>query len=151
MKTNLRILFVLILFMLSFIGMKGYSHIRSQSAYIHEQNNCIVSYEFSVLNNSCNLLGSSKQGFKDSDLFYHFDCIKIELNEQLRSQFSGSNQFRVRRGVDLTSFLKCIMQQLSFRDNVSTQDKMKMFCSNINRKLLPSCQYYIFALRHIII
>ena len=150
MKVYLRILLVLGLFILGFASMNGAYYISQKSSEIELTAEASY-YEFSDSNDSHNLLENSTKGFEDNSSVLHLDCTRMEINEQLGAQNPGLNQSRLRRGIDVSEFFKCVMQQLSLRDNGQVEDKIKTFYSNVNHKILPSCQYYVFALRHIII
>ena len=75
---------------------------------------------------------------------------EIGLSEKLISQNSFDN-LRVRRNIELSNLLKGIIRSLSFREDGLVQDQSKIYYSSINHKVLPSCQYYIFTLRRILI
>ena len=75
---------------------------------------------------------------------------EVGLSEKLVSQ-SAFDNLRIRRHIELSNLLKGIIRSLSFREDGLVQDQSKIYYSSINHKVLPACQYYIFALRRILI
>ena len=97
---------------------------------------------------------SSNEDYDNEGLVhaYSFDkCFATEFVEQSFLQNFSMNFFRVRKGLDVSTFFKNVMQLLSEKDYLLTLDKSKLFYSSINHNVLPACQYYVFAVRQIII
>lgn len=148
MKVYFRVILLLSLFVLSFLGIKGTITDNSQfsskslpNRQCYELSGCT---KLKDCTNSCGKLGSNP-------FHYYTDCAAIKITDQGSSQDSYINQRRLRKGIDLSVFFRNVMQQLSFRDDLLIQDKSRTFCSFVNHRVLPSCQYYIFTLRRIII
>lgn len=91
---------------------------------------------------------SENKNFKN--LSYLACTTEMGLSEKLVSQNTFDN-LRVRRSIELSNWLKGILRSLSFIEDGLVQDQSKIYYSSINHKVLPSCQYYIFALRRILI
>lgn len=102
---------------------------------------------------SFQLLSLEDEVREDSNIFFNGSFFRgeIELGEKNIIQGFAFSNLRIRKSTDLSSFFRIIMRQLSFRDEQLVLDKSKLFYSNINHYVLPSCQYYIFTLRRIII
>lgn len=75
----------------------------------------------------------------------------MELGEKTVAQGFVYNSMRIRKSNDISFFFRNIMYQLSCRDGLLAQGKSNFFYSSINHCVLPSCQYYIFTLRRILI
>lgn len=75
---------------------------------------------------------------------------EVGLSEKLISQNTLDN-LRIRRSFELSNWLKGIIRSLSFREDGLVHGQNKIYYSSINHKVLPSCQYYVFALRRILI
>ena len=149
MKANQRILLLLFLFILSFFGIKEIiadNSLASSDPILLQSS----SYELSGCDSFYDYTKSSGE-LENNSFHYYTDCTTTDIVEQGLSQNSFISQYRLRKGIDLSCFFRSVMQQLSFRGDILMLDKSKTFYSWVNHKVLPSCEYYIFTLRRIII
>lgn len=93
----------------------------------------------------------------DGDIAYHnklqaLSVSDIELGTKLMSEtYSFFNQ-RLRRAVEVSDFLKDIIRKLCIRENLLVLDRSKSYHSDKDSCYARfSCEYYIFALRRILI
>lgn len=76
----------------------------------------------------------------------------VELGVKLSSEnFASLNNQRLRKGADLFCFLKKVMHCLCRRENLLVLDKCKTYQENYIHDVSSSCDYYVFALRRILI
>lgn len=77
----------------------------------------------------------------------------VELGAKPISEtYSFSFSQRLRRVIEVSDFLRDIMQKLCLRENLLVLDKSKSFHSDKDPVYAQSsCEYYIFALRRILI
>lgn len=152
MKTYLKIVVVFILLILGFLSINDNSFSTTQ---VEDKQNTLISeasccYKLSVCDRSLRSLNETNKRFCNNSSS-SADYSAIEINEHLTYHNSGINSSRLRKGVDISDFLRSAIQRLLFRDKILVQDKSKTFHSSANYKVLPSCQYYVFALRRILI
>lgn len=77
----------------------------------------------------------------------------VELGAKLLGERNtSSNSLRLRRMLEMSSFLKDIISHLSLRESLVVIDKSKSFLSDMESHYSQSsCDYYIFALRRIVV
>lgn len=88
-------------------------------------------------------------GFQGSKVFSLSD---IERTNTSNTTLSESNSFRYRRFQETTIDIKSIVLQISFLDGLFTLDQNRIFHSDRSPEYAQTtCEYYIFALRRILI
>lgn len=81
-----------------------------------------------------------------------FSLSDMERTRNVITTSSEYNQFRIRRIHETTTEIKDIVLQLSFLESLFTMDLSKTFHSDSYPKYAQmTCDYFIFALRHILI
>ncbi|WP_455585750.1 hypothetical protein [Bacteroides sp.] len=96
--------------------------------------------------------------YVDGEITYHnklqtLSISDIELGAKpISESYSFSHNQRLRRVIEVSDFMKNIMQKLCLRENLLVLDKSKSFHSDKDPiDAQSSCEYYIFALRRILI
>lgn len=95
--------------------------------------------------------------FNEDGLYYNrlqaFSISDVEMGvKPLTETFSSSSSQRLRRVVEVSDFMKDIVHKLCLRDNLLILDRSKFFYSDKDPGSFQiGCEYYIFALRHILI
>lgn len=94
----------------------------------------------------------------DDDLSYHNRLQALSLSDvelgikSLSESYSFSHNQRLRRMLEFSVSLRTIMHKLCLRENLLVLDKSKSFHSDKDPvDAQTSCEYYVFALRHILI
>lgn len=94
---------------------------------------------------------STGQAYSDGDYFHNY-MAATEANTCPQSQ-QNVNVSRVKRAFSsqVSGFLKLLARSLSLRDSVLAQHTERLYNSIGNYFGKTSCEYYVFALRRIII
>lgn len=85
--------------------------------------------------------------------FYHFSDIEIGTWAETYSH-QRVNTLRLAHawGNDISSLLKTLFRNLSYRDKLLAQRYSHIYCTSVILPAgEPSCQYFIYRFRHIII
>lgn len=144
MKTSVKLLLAFLLLMLSF-SMSGMASNQAEDSF----GTCRIS-EFS----------SDDCTFKciDKDVSYHNKLQTLSLSDvelgckPLSESYSFSHNQRLRRMDETTVSLRVMLHKLCLRENLLVLDKSKFIHSDkdpVDAQM--SCEYYVFALRHILI
>ena len=88
---------------------------------------------------------------QNTDMLDSFRKMDMEIYRPVGNQDVSNQSLRIRKGDDLSVSFRNRMQQLANRDELLVQEQTKIFPSYLNHYVLPACQYYVFALRHILI
>lgn len=144
MKTSVKFILTFFLLMLSF-SMRGMALNSAENSSC----TCRIS-EFSS--------GAYTSNCIDEDLSYHNKLQTLSLSDvelgakPLSESYSFSHNQRLRRVVEISDSLRNIMHKLCLRENLLVLDKSKSFHSDKDPvDAQTSCEYYVFALRHILI
>jgi len=111
---------------------------------------CEVSASSSLGNaSSDNVANHTKGLFTNTKFMWATDA---ELGYKPISETYSLNHYRLRRGVETTSFLKDIFLILSYHQNLLVLDQSKLYYSDKDPHYASfSSEYYIYTLRRIII
>lgn len=145
MKVSLKSIFAFLLLILSF----------SMSGNAMDVEACISKCECSQLSESTNDDCSSTSISYSSDYSKILDqnISDVELNVRfVETSFSSSN-YRLRRIIEINDSMKDVMRKfLLLRENSLVLDQSKSYFSDKNLHYsTPSSDYYVFALRRILI
>ena len=151
MKTSVKFIFTFILLMLMFSKSGDITNFASTSdKYLSER---CTSFEISESSHSdASMLGSiGDKLYRNRMLALSFS--DVELGFKLCSEsYSSSNSLRSRRVIELSDFFKDLLYGLCLRENLLVLDKSKNYHSDKESHIArPSCEYYAFALRRILI
>lgn len=145
MKTSVKFILTFLLLMLSF-SMRGMvlNHAESSSCTCQ-----ITAYTSDAcISSHC----------VDEDIYYHsklqiLSFSDVELGAKpLSESYSFSHNQRLRRMLEFSVSLRTMLHKLCLRENLLVLDKSKFFHSDKDPvDAQTSCEYYVFALRHILI
>lgn len=144
MKTSVKFILTFLLLMLSF-SMRGmtFNHTGETSCV------CRITEFTSDTCTSSNI---------DDDLSYHNRLQTLSLSDvelgvkPLSESYSFSHNQRLRRMLEFSATLRTMLHKLCLRENLLVLDKSKSFHSDKSPvDAQTSCEYYVFALRHILI
>ena len=151
MKTSVKFIFTFILLMLVFSKSGDIRNFASASDKCFSQG--CTSFDISECSHSDGLtLGSiGDKLYCNKMLALSFS--DVELGFKLCSEsYSTSNSLRSRRVIELSDFFKGLLYGLCLRENLLVLDKSKNYHSDKESHIArPSCEYYVFALRRILI
>lgn len=144
MKTSVKFILFFVLLMLSF-SIKG-NALNSAEA---SSSNCVC--EISSFSSSNGVTTTFDGDISYNDKIQALSCSDVELGVKPVSETFSSFQ-RLRRSIEVSDFLKDVLQKLCLRENLLVLDKSKSHPSDKDSYYaLLGCEYYIFALRRIII
>ena len=146
MKLSPKFILAFVLLMLSF-SMGG--NARNFSAYA---SNCEASCQLSESSSDVNRNSSVDGQSVSYDSVRSLSVSDVELGLKLVTE-SNSNNYRLRRIIEINDSLKDVMQKfLVLRENSLVLDQSKSFYSDKDPHYSITCSdYYVFALRRILI
>lgn len=94
----------------------------------------------------------------DEDIYYHSRLQTLSFSDvefgakPLSESYSFSHNQRLRRMLEFSVSLRTMLHKLCLRENLLVLDKSKSFHSDKDPvDAQTCCEYYVFALRHILI
>ena len=145
MKTSVKFILVFILLTISCWMRAGVLNSTEEAS--------VETCQFSESSIEISIWASSHGDISNHDKILTFSLFDADLAPKLVSESNSfSNNYRLRRLIEASYFLKGMMQKLCLRENLLVLDKSKSYSSDKDPCcIFSSCEYYVFALRRILI